>query len=68
MSLNNFSANFGGTVGLCIGFSLLSLAEILYFFSLRPINDLDKRFMKKKKVQRIKRKSVFDVEQNFHKV
>jgi Amiloride-sensitive sodium channel len=35
-----FSANFGGTVGLCIGFSLLSVAEIVYFFSMRPYNDL----------------------------
>ena len=30
-----FSAAFGGLIGLCTGFSFLSLAEIFYFFSLR---------------------------------
>ena len=30
-------AAFGGIAGLCIGFSLLSLAEIIYFFSIRLI-------------------------------
>lgn len=47
-----FSANFGGTVGLCIGFSLLSLAEIFYFFSMRPYNDLEAKKSTKKKVKR----------------
>ena len=28
-------AAFGGLIGLCTGFSLLSLAEIIYFFTLR---------------------------------
>lgn len=31
----NFSASFGGLIGLCTGFSFLSLAEIFYFFTLR---------------------------------
>ena len=34
------SANFGGSVGLCVGFSLFSAAELLYFLFLR-------RFLKK---------------------
>ena len=42
-------ANFGGTVGLCTGFSLLSLAEILYFFSLRIFNDRERTNEKKMK-------------------
>jgi len=28
-------ASFGGLVGLCTGFSFLSLAELVYFFTLR---------------------------------
>ena len=28
-------ASFGGLIGLCTGFSFLSLAEIFYFFTLR---------------------------------
>ena len=30
-----FSAQFGGGVGLCVGFSLLSGAELIYFFTIR---------------------------------
>ena len=30
-----FSAQFGGATGLCVGFSLLSGAEIFYFFTIR---------------------------------
>ena len=33
------SAAFGGIVGLCMGFSLLSLAEFFYFFTLRLFVD-----------------------------
>ena len=34
-----FSAAFGGVVGLCMGFSFLSLAELIYFFTLRWLFD-----------------------------
>ena len=34
-SWENILASFGGLVGLCTGFSFLSLAEIAYFFTLR---------------------------------
>lgn len=30
-----FTASFGGLIGLCTGFSFLSLAELAYFFTLR---------------------------------
>ena len=29
------SANIGGLLGLCMGFSLLSAAELVYFFTVR---------------------------------
>ena len=31
----NFLANIGGSLGLCMGFSLISLIEFLYFFTYR---------------------------------
>ena len=34
-SLFLFSANIGGSLGLCVGFSLISAVEILYFFTCR---------------------------------
>jgi len=39
----------GGIMGLCLGFSLLSLAEIIYFLTLRPLVNYcnSKRKMKK---------------------
>ncbi|XP_068083963.1 pickpocket protein 28 [Anabrus simplex] len=33
--LSDFLANCGGLLGLCIGFSILSLVEVVYFFTLR---------------------------------
>ena len=33
---------FGGIVGLCVGFSLLSGAELVYFFTLRLFFDVKK--------------------------
>lgn len=35
--ITDFFANIGGLMGLCMGFSILSLVEFLYFFSLRLI-------------------------------
>lgn len=35
------AANLGGVMGLCLGFSLLSLIEVIYWFTLRFF--LDKR-------------------------
>ena len=29
------AANIGGMLGLCMGFSLLSVAELIYFFTVR---------------------------------
>ena len=30
------AASFGGIVGLCLGSSLISLVEMIYFFTIRP--------------------------------
>eukprot|EP00094_Tigriopus_californicus_P012851 TCALIF_12426-PA protein Name:"Similar to ppk28 Pickpocket protein 28 (Drosophila melanogaster)" AED:0.14 eAED:0.15 QI:199/0.5/0.4/1/0.75/0.8/5/0/353 len=35
--ITDFFANIGGLMGLCMGFSILSLVEFVYFFSLRLI-------------------------------
>jgi preprotein translocase subunit YajC len=35
----SFTANLGGVMSLCLGFSLLSLIEVVYFFTIRQIND-----------------------------
>lgn len=35
-------ANIGGTLGLCLGFSLVSLVELFYFLTLRWIFDRKK--------------------------
>ena len=35
-------AAFGGIIGLCMGFSLLSLVELIYWFTLRMYNDKQK--------------------------
>ena len=37
------TAAFGGLVGLCIGFSILSAVEIVYWFTLRLYLDHFKR-------------------------
>lgn len=37
------TANLGGVMSLCLGFSLLSLIEVIYFFTLRQMNNM-KRF------------------------
>ena len=38
-----FVANTGGLLGLCMGFSLLSLAEFVYFFTIRLFMDRIRR-------------------------
>ena len=43
LNLDNFSAQFGGLVGLCSGFSLISVLEFIYWFSLRIWHDQRKR-------------------------
>ncbi|KAJ9586858.1 hypothetical protein L9F63_019540 [Diploptera punctata] len=35
-SWNDLLASFGGIVGLCLGSSLISLVEMIYFFTVRP--------------------------------
>ncbi|XP_063242547.1 sodium channel protein Nach-like [Bacillus rossius redtenbacheri] len=35
-SWNDLLASFGGIVGLCLGCSLLSLVEMIYYFTVRP--------------------------------
>lgn len=32
-----FAANVGGLLGLCLGFSILSLVEVLYYISLKLV-------------------------------
>ena len=41
-------AAFGGMVGLCIGFSILSGLEIIYWFTFRLCLEIQKRNKKKK--------------------
>ena len=41
-------AAFGGMVGLCIGFSILSGLEIIYWFTFRLCLEIQKRKKKKK--------------------
>lgn len=50
-SISVFSASTGGLLGLFMGFSVLSLVEIIYFVSLRPYckNNRDKQRVKDKK-------------------
>ena len=43
------SAAFGGVVGLCTGFSIISGAELIYFFTLRFWIDILWRKKNKKK-------------------
>lgn len=50
----SFAANTGGLLGLFMGFSVLSIVEILYFLTLRPLCELIKY---KKSIQK-KRRSV----------
>ena len=45
-----FSAACGGIIGLCVGFSLLSGVELIYFFTLRMWVDHRRAQSKKKKV------------------
>lgn len=33
----DFLANFGGLLGLCIGFSLLTLIEVIYYLTVRIV-------------------------------
>ena len=56
MNLINFpfSASFGGVIGLCMGFSLLSLAELIYFFTFRLTVDLRREKRAKKKIGAVK--------------
>lgn len=42
-SWQDILAAFGGLVGLCTGFSFLSAAEIVYFFSLRCLLPICRR-------------------------
>ena len=43
------SASFGGIVGLCMGFSILSGFELIYFFTLRTWIDHRREKGRKKK-------------------
>lgn len=42
-SFFTLSANLGGVMSLCLGFSLLSLIEVIYFFTMRQVIDRTKR-------------------------
>uniref|UniRef100_A0A182QC31 Pickpocket n=1 Tax=Anopheles farauti TaxID=69004 RepID=A0A182QC31_9DIPT len=49
--LNDFIANCGGILGLFMGVSLLSIVEILYYFTMKPlINHWLKRSQNKQKI------------------
>ncbi len=42
-SWEDFISNLGGVMSLCLGFSLLSLIEVIYFFTMRQLIDRNKR-------------------------
>lgn len=46
--------NVGGIMGLCLGFSFLSLAEIIYFLTLRPLVNFRNEKKKMKKVEPVR--------------
>ena len=48
-------AFFGGIVGLCVGFSLLSGAEFIYYFTLRFLIDIKKEKDKKMSERRMRK-------------
>ena len=51
MSYLQLIANMGGLMGLCMGFSVVSLAEIVYHLVLNPLLDMSKRSnLEKKKI------------------
>ncbi|XP_027853700.2 pickpocket protein 28-like [Aphis gossypii] len=49
-TLGQFMGNVGGIMGLCLGFSFLSLVEIIYFLTLRPFVNFCNSKKKLKKV------------------
>ncbi|XP_062554192.1 pickpocket protein 28 isoform X3 [Armigeres subalbatus] len=54
IGFTDFLSNIGGLLGLFMGFSLISLAEVIYFMTLRPL------FAKRREIQdHIKQDSVF---------
>lgn len=57
------SANAGGLLGLCMGFSFLSIVEIIYFVTLRVIcthsHDQIQKFIKRRGKSRFDNKSVY---------
>uniref|UniRef100_A0A2S2QDE3 Sodium channel protein Nach n=1 Tax=Sipha flava TaxID=143950 RepID=A0A2S2QDE3_9HEMI len=55
-TFGQFIGNVGGIMGLCLGFSFLSLAEIIYFLTLRPLVNF---FNNKKKMKKVDPVSVF---------
>ncbi|TRY68216.1 hypothetical protein TCAL_16470 [Tigriopus californicus] len=57
-SVMDVIAAFGGIVGLCMGFSLLSGAELIYFFTLRMFVDRQKNIARSKNRGRPSRNNV----------
>ena len=49
MTRTSFVANVGGLLGLCMGFSLVSVAEILYFCLKRNLRNLSSTSTRKSK-------------------
>ncbi|XP_022181305.1 pickpocket protein 28-like isoform X1 [Myzus persicae] len=49
-TFGQFMGNVGGIMGLCLGFSFLSLVEIIYFLTLRPLVNFCNAKRKLKKV------------------
>ena len=52
-SVADLAGALGGIIGLCFGFSFLSVAEFVYFFSLRWMNDANSARMKRKGSRRM---------------
>lgn len=51
----NFVVYMGGTAGLCVGASLLTGVEFIYYLLIRPFNDRTRRIRLTKNRQFIKR-------------
>lgn len=57
--ISGLLANIGGTFGLFIGFSLLSLVELIYFISIRLFFNIKKRNTNSIKRQMLTQETTF---------
>lgn len=59
--MTDFLANCGGIMGLCMGISLLSLVELVYFCSVRPVMLYRGNRKRKRKSRKLKKEECAEV-------